>query len=292
MGKKLIMSLSLFMALLMLFSCREGTTAHMYEDIKNDFAQYEGSNDAALVLYNSRLYFYDHTLDLETLFPADEDFTFQYATMMNDMVYFVVSLKEETKAIFTTILYQCDFYGNDLKMLYKKENLDHVTFVDFYSGIFYFKHSESQMQTIETYNCLDGTLKNLGSFKDVDLDEYVKPLELYKWEKIEDQHFVITQKETGKQRIIDESTFKNSEFYPLLEKYNYGKLRISTHKEKILVAQRLYIEDFFEIPTGYPFVIFEYDFETEELKFLSTVYSSDWESYTFHYNISCEVEEE
>ena len=36
MGKKLIMSLSLFMALLMLFSCREGTTAHMYEDIKND----------------------------------------------------------------------------------------------------------------------------------------------------------------------------------------------------------------------------------------------------------------
>ena len=283
MVKRNVKVLSFCLILLLFTSCR-GTSTPIYEKIKTDFAQYEASNDVALVLYNSRLYFYDYTLDLEKILPG-EVFDFRYATLMNDTVYFVVALKDQHRAIFSTVLYQCDLYGNNLEMLYKKEKLEDLSFVEFNSGIFYFKHYESGMQILETYNCLDRRQEVLESQESFDLNEYVKSFRLYDIEKNEDG-LVITRKGTTEQRIIDSSIIKNSELHPLLEKYDYERVNISTFREKIILTYRLRIEGFFEIPDGYPFVIFEYDFETSKLTFLSIVYSYDCESYEIQYNFS------
>ena len=94
------------------------------------------------------------------------------------------------------------------------------------------------------------------------------------WEKlfyVGDRRFVITDRQTGEERIIDDQYLANTVYKASMDKYGYYEAYCGVFNGEHILLQYDMWHDF------YGELVFEYNFETDELEFLAMLFlPDDW----------------
>ena len=252
-----------------------------YDEIYEEFSQY-GQSDDVMISLTRGLYFHDHEIDLDTLFPGRS--IVEDAVLLNNQIYLAVHTYEAKPYPLT--LYSCDLYGENLKKVFEYNPNDRTLYAEIEEGVLYFQFqdSESHKFKIMTFDILAEELNMLSENHSWQTNHYVGEERPY---IVQQQRgtFIITSQATGEQRVIDEAYLQKTEFYDSLVKFNHGICNHSVTQDKIMLAYHFNTTSFFDLTVdSYPKAIFEYDFENDKLIFKATAAPYDCEGYKIRHN--------
>ncbi len=264
-----------------IFAACSNSVVCSFEEVKQEFSQYEADLNTAVLLDFSNLYFYDRTIRLEEMVPEEIFHNFQ---IINDNIYFTVgdSIGWNNAKY---VLYKCDLYGNNLEWLFKKENIKSVK--DTFNGnVLYVQYEKkgTSEKIIDSYNLFTGEYANVAHGEDCDINNY-KEVESdnYSCEFENKNHkgnFTIIDNKTSETFVVDDEYIMQTPYYQSLSKYPYRLGVINEYKRKLYITYILEVVDDASDPfPDYTVVAFEFDFETKELKYKTIVQMYDIEVY-------------
>ncbi len=253
---------------------------HRFEDVKQEFSQYEADLNTAVLYGFTNLFFYDRTIRLEEMVPEEEISNFQ---IINNNIYFTA--KEFTgRRTARFVLYRCDLNGNNLVWLFKKEKVIRVR--DTFNGdtLYIQQYNSSLEKIIESYNLLTGEFANVARGEDCDINNYkVAKTKKYTCEyknKNDKNSLTIIDNETLEAFAYDEDYLKQTQYYKSFSKYPYRLGVVNEYKGKLYITYILdIVEDTSELFPDCLVVVFEFDFKNKELIYKTIVQIDDIENY-------------
>ena len=225
-----------------------------YEINLNELIPGEEFNDG-LLIKNNKIYFSTRPVNSRGTPKSDRDYTFR--------------------------IYESNLSGTEISLFYSREyETYHWAYAkddSFY--IEYRPHSNQffweEERNIDKFTLSTGEHINIVREQDCSLYDYETPEES-KY-KIEDEDgnrketgkFIITNTETGEIRIVDEGYMKRTAYITSLEKFGYGVDSYAISNGHILLIFYIYAGDGWSCSN----VIFEYNFDTDELDYKALIFS-------------------
>lgn len=181
-------------------------------------------------------------------------------------------------------IYESDINGTNIKLIFSKDG--YKSFIDVFAtdDYFYIKHNNKKYSKdegiqIDRYTISTGEYVNVDNGKYADLSFYKKN-EYCKYDikeittieqDIKDTGFIITDKETGNKRIINNEYIKCTKYANSFNKYKYYIRRFDISNGHILLT--------YQIGSMYSssHLIFEYNFDSNEFEFKILVYPNNFE---------------
>ena len=266
---------------ILLSSCRQDTT----QLAKDEFSKYYNGKDEVALIHNCIICFENHTLDLDSL-VEDNDFNLGL-TINRDG--FVFSTSEQISLFnFAFNIYESNFQGTDIKLLYSKDGFKTYPWVYAIDGVFYIEHYSNnafdlESKLIDKYTISTGIYENIASGKDCYPSDYKREEEQtrYSIEVIENispqEHgkFIITDLESGIVRTIDDAFLKDTIYIESMEKFNYSPMRVDISNGHILLTYSIGAGDGW----NNPHLIFEYDFDLNTIEYKLLAFPDESESH-------------
>lgn len=266
---KKICLLFLTILTLLLTSCRQDTT----QLAKDEFSKYYNGKDEVVLNIEDNLYFENYALDLNGLVKGNEH---NNGLIINQRNLFFSTSKENSMFNFTLNIYESNLQGTDIKLVYSKDGFKTHPWAYAIDDVFYIEHYSNnaldlESKLIDSYTISTGIYENISSGKDCSLSDYAQKEEQsrYSIEVIENispqEHgkFIVTDLEKGLSNIIDDEYLRNTIYIESMEKFNYSPKRVDISNGHILLT--------YEIGAGdgwnYPYLVFEYDFDSNKLEY-------------------------
>lgn len=274
--KKIIISLliiSIFCAILPACS-----TKYNYEEVKQEFSQYEADLNTAIVLDSRNIYFNDRVVELHKLVPEDSYSHFQ---LIDNEIYISAKEKVNWNTVNLTV-YKCDIYGNNLERIFIKENLTKPVKDIFNGETFYFQYKADGDKVIDSYDLITGKYVNVTRGGDCNIDNYKQNIENKYIRELNRNsgEFTITDAKTLETFSGGEEYLKQTPYYNSLNKYPYKLDSIVENEERLYFVYRLRIEEFFDLSPDYTFAVFEFDFTNKQLEYKLITQMYDIEYYS------------
>ena len=261
---------SLIISVLLLTFCIQDTT----QVAKDEFSKYYNGKDDVVLRSDPNLYFENHFLDLDGL-VKDNEYN-SGLIVKQDLIYFS-TCKQNSMFDFTLNIYESNLQGTNIKKLYSKEGfktypwayaIDDEFYIEHYSKIALFK---ADARIIDKYTISTGIYENIANGKDYSLSDYMQKEEQSRYSievvesKSNQEHgkFIVTDLEKGLSNTIDDAYLKNTEYIESMDKFNYGPWRVDISNGKILLTYGIGAGDGW----NYSHLVFEYDFDTNNLEY-------------------------
>lgn len=282
MKKQVIKFLVLFLLLTFVFSLVScDHSRENFDIIQAEFAKYEAQNEIAVIDHET-VHWNDASLDLRTLIDADDNTHINGVMLINCRLYFLAvdynfSMQKLAKKSASVLIYRCDMNGENLEVIFEKNDLTNVFTTDF-NNVFYIRYKDEFEECIISYHPISQTQTILANGNSNTIQDFIEPLPTKYSVEITEEAFLIVEKETQEQHIIDATFLQNTEYFDALRQFKYIPYEYShtPHDyDKINIVYRVEIDRFYELPKGFTFVIFEYDCRMQELTLQSTVFSVD-----------------
>ena len=177
---------------------------------------------------------------------------------------------------FTLNIYESNLQGTDIKLVYSKDGFKTHPWAYAIDDVFYIEHYSNnaldlESKLIDSYTISTGIYENVSSGKDCNLSDYAQNEEQsrYSIEVIENislqEHgkFIVTDLEKGLSNIIDDEYLRNSIYIESMEKFNYSPKRVDISNGHILLTYGIGAGDGW----NYPYLVFEYDFDSNKLEY-------------------------
>lgn len=283
--KKVMVCWLLFLCL---FLCSCGNAVEEYAVLKAEFSKYNPNNDVALVVRDWVVYFNDHEVDLEKLISESEgadNVDIENVAVRNDWIYFVTDKKIDRVGSFS--LYRCDKNGDHLTVLFEKNEVELDVDVAVWDELIYIEYRVGDQTFVDYYNCTTEEYGSFGRGENIKYEDFLNESRPYS-AKISDKKkcFIVTDNATQKEYVIDDSFLSRTEYHDSLNKFKYTPFTYSLADDKVVLLYRIekYTIDFSAL-FNTNFVIFEYDLDSQELVFLTTLSTFDCEIVRFRYNV-------
>lgn len=249
-----------------LTSCRQDTT----QIAKDEFSKYYNGKDDVVLNIEDNLYFENHTLKRAKFQPEN---LYDSIIFYNDSIYYL-SLESSHMGFKNDFInvYSCDYYGENTKLIFSKQ-------LDIYSKVnietnkdsYYIQYKKNNKVFVDKYTISTGIYENIDSGKNCGLSDYFEKEEQsrYSIEMIENKSpkehgkFVITDSDTGISKTIDDDYLKNTIYIESMEMFYYGPDRFDISKGHILLSYGIGAGDGW----NHPYLIFEYDFDSNSLEY-------------------------
>ena len=266
---KKICLLFLTILTLLLTSCRQDTT----QLAKDEFSKYYNGKDEVVLNIEDNLYFENYALDLNGLVKGNEH---NNGLIINQRNLFFSTSKENSMFNFTLNIYESNLQGTDIKLVYSKDGFKTHPWAYAIDDVFYIEHYSNnaldlESKLIDSYTISTGIYENISSGKDCSLSDYAQKEEQsrYSIEVIENispqEHgkFIVTDLEKGLSNIIDDEYLRNTIYIDSMEKFNYSPKRVDISNGHILLTYGIGAGDGW----NYPYLVFEYDFDSNKLEY-------------------------
>lgn len=266
---KKICLLFLTILTLLLTSCRQDTT----QLAKDVFSKYYNGKDEVVLNIEDNLYFENYALDLNGLVKGNEH---NNGLIINQRNLFFSTSKENSMFNFTLNIYESNLQGTDIKLVYSKDGFKTHPWAYAIDDVFYIEHYSNnaldlESKLIDSYTISTGIYENISSGKDCSLSDYAQKEEQsrYSIEVIENitpqEHgkFIVTDLEKGLSNIIDDEYLRNTIYIESMEKFNYSPKRVDISNGHILLTYGIGAGDGW----NYPYLVFEYDFDSNKLEY-------------------------
>ena len=266
---KKICLLFLTILTLLLTSCRQDTT----QLAKDEFSKYYNGKDEVVLNIEDNLYFENYALDLNDLVKGNEH---NNGLIINHRNFFFSTSKENSMFNFTLNIYESNFQGTDIELVYSKDGFKTHPWAYAIDDVFYIEHYSNnaldlESKLIDSYTISTGIYENIACGKDCSLSDYMPKEEQsrYSIEVIENmssqEHgkFIVTDLETGLSNIIDDEYLRNTIYIESMEKFNYSPKRVDISNGHILLTYGIGAGDGW----NYPHLVFEYDFDSNKLEY-------------------------
>ena len=256
---------------------------------KDEFAKYFNGKNEVVLKIDDYLHFETHVVtkdEREKLGVGD-------ILVLESGIYCVGIDKNHCVSII-----RCDMYGKNAETVYKKQlpSLKRDFYVDsFADGFFIEYYTKDWLTHIDKYTLSTNTYESIAVGKNLKLSDYtIKEDSRYKVEVIKSSsfqdilclfkivpwseirgYFVITDTQTGVQKTIDDIFLQNTEYIDSMLMFEYGAWRSDISNGHILLTYSIGAYD--GTGWGYAFLVFEYDFETDDLEYKALVYPYDSE---------------
>ena len=266
---KKICLLFLTILTLLLTSCRQDTT----QLAKDEFSKYYNGKDEVVLNIEDNLYFENYALDLNGLVKGNEH---NNGLIINHRNFFFSTSKENSMFNFTLNIYESNFQGTDIELVYSKDGFKTHPWAYAIEDVFYIEHYSNNVldlesKLIDSYTISTGIYENIASGKDCSLSDYMPKEEQSKYsieviENISPQKhgkFIVTDLETGLSNIIDDEYLRNTIYIESMEKFNYSPKRVDISNGHILLTYGIGAGDGW----NYPHLVFEYDFDSNTLEY-------------------------
>lgn len=264
-------------------SCREDTT----NLAKDEFGKYyNGKNEVAISMY-STIYFEDYKIDLNELKPNEE---FNEGLIMEKDKFYFTTCEENSFFDFTLRIYESDIYGSEIRLIFSKGGYKTHPWVSGTSDLFYIEHYLEtaliqQSKQIDRYSLENGSYEVVAGGNNCKLSDYTVKDETEKYKIVNDKSsdgndkFIITNTETGEERIVDDQYLATTEYIESMEMFKYSTRRFDIVNGHILLTYSIGAGDGW----NYPFLIFEYDFDTDNLEYKTLLFLRDkeWPEYFY-----------
>lgn len=266
---KRILILLICLVTIFLVACIEDNT----QNVKKEFYEYYVDENQVAVHDYSTLFFEDYHIDIETL--IQEESTYESIIIEKGKIYFVTLNNENLN------FYEADIIGENIELTYARSgysNGAHIYargckfYIEYYDGSKLVKKNKK----IDSYDVATKEYINVQSGKNCDITDYLVDEDTkYIFKTVDTNekdyipgidpqsfdYFEITNKENNVTKIIDEEYLKKTKYYEILKKYHYNPQKVFISKEHILLSYSICAGDGWTNPQ----VIFEYDFENDEL---------------------------
>ena len=289
--KKTVLSLLLAVVILMLScltSCEEEQNLESIARCKEEFAQYYSGVDRVAGDHAPKLYFQNHII---------ERFLRNYK-FYNGKMYGLRAEQGTTEDEMTITIYAYDLFGENEEIVHvenvfadSKRNISISSTWPSHNCFYISRMNEDKKYVLDRYSLSSGLYETIAvreksfAIQDVapDIDKYQVKVEAGPdatwWEKllyVGDRRFVITDRQTGEERIIDDQYLANTVYKASMDKYGYSEAYCGVFNGEHILLQYDIGRDF------YGELVFEYNFETDELEFLAILFLPDNWALTYY----------
>lgn len=265
----------LVMLVLNFSSCSPNTN-----ELKKKFEKYTFDNNVIAVLDSSRFYFADHTLNLRDI-VNDEEPNRGYL-FLDGKIFFSTS-KQNGIRDYSFLLYECDTYGNNKKLIFEKHGYKTKPWAIGEQSVFYIEHHmtnalDASACIIDSYDIRTGAYETVETGKDVSLSDYKEKHNKNYLIKINDGIFEIAFLDTNTVICVNEEMLSKSSFAEGLDGINYSPAHFDVINDHIYLTYKVDVVDL-----SYPHIICEYIPETNEIVFKSLLFLDDIEVISIEY---------
>lgn len=248
------------------------------EEVRAEFAQYPTSSDVAIVYNDTIIYFNDHFVDFNNLI----EYRSSKWHISHEYIYFSTGYSNNKKSDYINLLlYKCDLYGNNLQIIYEKNNVkSNWVLKNYNDSIFYFAYSINNTKYVDSYDVSTETLESTIVNKNCKREDYVKNKETkydydinHKKDKIS-----IIKKDSSETFVVDNNYLKTTPYYESINKFPYKLEFMRETEDRLFLFYRFVTEGFFEINATYTFAIFEFFYDTKEMSYKYLIQAADIES--------------
>ena len=277
---------AILLCMIMLFSLTScGTTSEeLFPQIKADFEQFSPKGDVILYSSFGKVFTEDHTYRLPEV--NDESYETSYILaleVINNKIYYLVNkYNNPAKTGYDVVLYECDLNGENYSSLWKKtfyaKKQPEALFIQ---NNIYVMSIEDDVTTVEEIHVLTATATTYfqGEVFDFSIIRNMRNEQKQYTCQTEKDGFIITNLKTNNTYTVNNDTLEKFGYLDLVQQYNGHEMASWVIYDRVYVVYRLWVEDYFEIPQGYPWAIFEYDEESDKLIFQTVLYPGDIEGY-------------
>lgn len=246
--------------------------------IREDFSEFHTENDMVYIYALTSIHFDTYSFNLDRILEENglrSRKLFKYGVTTNggfwfenDKLYFSAFRPDGDKynTPYSFLIYECDLYGNNLKLVYEKPNYESYPSAIAQDGVFYIDYPIGMtpstylpIQQIDTYNLSTGeytpavAVREGSSWKD-----YQKNAA---WEELGYQgewpdYFEIILPEETESIILDDDFINSTIYADAMNKYGYSPHKWGIVNGRVILVYRLWEElnDLY-----YPHVVYEYD---------------------------------
>ena len=240
---------------------------------KDEFAQYYNGQREVAIVYRDDVYFEDFVL-------KQEDFEIYHETdsvaPYKNAIYFVGYEADDRVSI-----YSCDYNGKNTTLIHsqyigdKKQSLN----ARFSQGSYYISYitKKDKIKHIDKYTISTGVYENLANGKDLNLYDYLPTEEQkgypYKIEEVtpssecKNGKFIITDLNSGEQKIIDDNFLKGTPYIASMEEFGYWVENYTISQGHILLVYGSGAGKRYGKKANVARLVFEYDFNTNTLEY-------------------------
>lgn len=272
--KRIVAFLLLFCAFF-LNSC--GRQEEKYKNaVMQKMSEYTPSNNVVLAIDDEVFYLNHFTLDTNKIAKNEESDDAYY---LNENLLYFTTKKNCSLFLDTITLYSCDLRSGAITKIFSKDGYYEAdTYIA--EGKLYILNREKNglfdriSTVVDTYNIKTGEYVRIDNGPYATLDKYkidTKKQERYevqivKCESVKDNHFRITDMETGIEKVVDRNYVLKTPYAGVFSQQKTISPRmIDVVDGHILMAMDITAGGLVEYNNNY--VIFEYDFENETLEY-------------------------
>ena len=245
-------------------------------EVKDKFSKYTPDNNVVVVLDSSEFYFADHTLNLRDL-VRDERPNNGY-TFWDGKLYFSTS-KQNTLNDFSFLVYACDLYGNNQKLIFEKQGYKTKPWATGNGGVLYLEYYDTHVldetaRKIDSYNIFTGEYENVSTGKNASLSHYKNDKDGKYSFGVDSDILTITDSQKNIVYRIDSEMMNSSNFGEALTDLDYTFYGADViNNDQIYLIYRIKSDD-----NAYPYFVCEYIPYNNEIVFKSSVFVNDVES--------------
>ena len=268
---RILSAIILILMLLSFASCGPSV-----DELEQRFANCSPDNDVVAVWDGREFYFTDHTLKIYDIIE-NEDLNNGYL-FANGRLYFSTS-RENGAFDFSFCVYECDYYGNDKKIVFEKNGYKTNPRATADQNIFYIEHYENNTldessRKIDSYNLNSREYITVSEGKSKTLQDYQKDRTKNYSCDFDNDILRITDKSKNSEYIINKETLFNSNFEEALTDLDYTYYRFQVIEKN--GENQFYL--IYRIKTNnvlYPFFVCQFIPETNKVEFKSLFFATD-----------------
>ena len=258
-------------------SCREDTT----QLAKDEFSKYYNEKEEVVLFIGAILHFQNNQLNLDTLVDGNE---YRGGLIIEKNLLFFAATKDNSMFNTTLNIYQSNYQGTNVKKIFSKSGYKTCPIAYANDGVFYIEHYsnnalDSNSKLIDKNTLSTGSYENIASGKKCNLSDYFQKEQpsRYSIEMIENtsyqKHgkFIVTDSVTETTNIIDDNYLKDTIYIESMEKFNYGPERFDISNGHILLTYGIGAGDGW----NFPYLVFEYDFNSNKLDYKLLAFPHD-----------------
>lgn len=251
------------------------------EEVSSEFEKYNRTNDTYVVVSSRSFCFGFSEIYLGTLLDKGTDTGDCFIS--DGKMFFSYYERDENKQSYYGI-YECDFYGENVKRLYtirvnETDDFRYYSYIDTFNNAFYIANGTY----IEVIYPIDGRRTEI--WYSGNAYDYVKRLQdkskqQYTVVKTGEKEIVVSDTTTLQEFVIGEETLNNSEEGKSLLKFKRYQLGCTISDNRILVTARIENKQFFGDSA---YITFEYDVQNDKLIFQNycEAFTDSFETYSY-----------
>ncbi len=248
------------------------------EELKQRFDAYSPDDNVVAICDGREFYFADHTLKLYNIIE-NEDLNNGYL-FANGKLYFSTS-RENGAFDFSFCVYECDYYGNNKKLIFEKSGYKTHPWATADKNTFYVQHYEKNAfdessRIIDSFDIISGEYITVSEGNNKSLSDYQKNTKKnYFCNRSTDFIEIINNDKNTKYCIYNEMLL-NSDFGEALKGLDYFNYKFLVFEEN--GKDQIYLIYRIETNNGlYPFFICQFIPETNTVEFKSFFFATDIE---------------